>query len=168
MLKDDAGNTRSVPAEAVTVQADTVLPLVKLLLPKKGVADEVGSWKKVFGQATDDKGTGVDSVAVVAIEKRATGWYFFKATSKTWAKAATKGKAWKRAKAAVVDPSAKGAWVVRLTGSPQGHALRPRHGHRRGRQRLEAGHPQGGAHRFLISAGRPSDVAGVGRPGSRR
>lgn len=120
VLKDDAGNTRSVPAEAVTVQADTVLPLVKLLLPKKGVADEVGSWKKVFGQATDDKGTGVDSVAVVAIEKRATGWYFFKATSKTWAKAATKGKAWKRAKAAVVEPSAKGAWVVRLTGLRKG------------------------------------------------
>jgi hypothetical protein len=91
-----------------------------LLLPKKGVADEVGSWKKVFGQATDDKGTGVDSVAVMAIEKRATGWYFFNATSKTWAKAATKGKAWKRAKAAVVEPSAKGAWVVRLTGLRKG------------------------------------------------
>jgi hypothetical protein len=120
VLEDEAGNTRSVPAEAVTVQADTVLPLVKLVLPKKGVADEVSSWKKVFGQATDEKGTGVDVVAVMAIEKRATGWYYFKATSKTWAKAATKGKAWKRAKGAVVEPTAKGAWVVRLTGLRKG------------------------------------------------
>ena len=120
VLKDEAGNTRAVASEAVTVAADTVLPVVKLVLPKKGVADEVGSWKKLLGHATDDKGTGVASVSVVAIEKRATGWFFFKATSKTWAKAATKGKAWKRAKAAVVVPTAKGDWVVRLPGLRKG------------------------------------------------
>ena len=83
-------------------------PACQAAAAQEGRRRRGGSWKKVFGQATDDKGTGVDSVAVVAIEKRATGWYFFKATSKTWAKAATKGKAWKRAKAAVVEPSAKG------------------------------------------------------------
>jgi PKD repeat protein len=120
VLKDDAGNTRAVAAEAVTVEADTVVPVVKLVVPKKGVADEVGSWKKLLGHATDDKGTGVASVSVLAIEKRATGWYFFKATSKTWVKAATKGKAWKRAKAAVVVPTAKGDWAVRLTGLRKG------------------------------------------------
>jgi len=120
VLKDEAGNTRAVAAEAVTVAADTVLPVVKLVLPKKGVADEVGSWKKLLGHATDDKGTGVASVSVLAIEKRSTGWFFFKATSKTWAKAATKGKAWKRAKAAVVVPTAKGDWVVRLPGLRKG------------------------------------------------
>ncbi len=120
VLKDEAGNTRQVAAESVTVEADTVLPLVKLTLPKKGVADEVSSWKKLAGTASDDKGTGVDSVAVLAIEKRATGWFFYKATSKTWAKAATKAKAWKRAKAAVADPTAKGAWTVRLVGLRKG------------------------------------------------
>ena len=120
VLKDEAGNTRAVAAEAVTVEADTVLPVVKLVLPKKGVADEVGSWKKLLGHATDAKGTGVASVSVLAIEKRATGWFFFKATSKTWVKAATKGKAWKRAKAAVVVPTAKGDWVVRLAGLRKG------------------------------------------------
>jgi len=123
VLKDDAGNTRAVAAEAVTVEADTVLPVLKLVLPKKGVADEVGSWKKLVGHATDEKGTGVASVSVLAIEKRATGWFFFKATSKTWAKAATKGKAWKRAKAAVVVPTAKGDWVVRLSGLRKGTLL---------------------------------------------
>jgi PKD repeat protein len=120
VLKDDAGNTRAVAAQAVTVEAYTVVPVVKLVVPKKGVADEVGSWKKLLGHATDDKGTGVASVSVLAIEKRATGWYFFKATSKTWVKAATKGKAWKRAKAAVVVPTAKGDWAVRLTGLRKG------------------------------------------------
>ena len=59
-------------------------------------------------------------VAVLAIEKRATGWYFYKATTKTWVKAATKAKAWKRAKAAVADPTAKGAWTVRLAGLKKG------------------------------------------------
>ncbi len=101
-------------------QADLVAPVVKITKPKKGVADEVSSWKKLAGVATDDQGTGVVSVAVLAIEKRTSGWYFFKASSKTWLQAATKAKAWKRAKAAVVTPTAKGAWVVRLSGLKKG------------------------------------------------
>jgi hypothetical protein len=120
VLKDEAGNTRQVPAEPVTVASDTVVPLVKLTVPKKGVADEVSSWKKLTGTASDDKGTGVASVAVLAIEKRATGWFFYKGTTKKWAKAATKAKAWKRAKAAVTEPTAKGAWTVKLAGLRQG------------------------------------------------
>jgi hypothetical protein len=120
VVKDEAGNVRSIPAQPVTVRADTVLPVLKVTLPKKAVRDEVGAWKKLAGQATDTNGTGVDSVAVLAIEKRATGWYFYKGTSKTWLKVATKAKAWKRAKAAVVDPTAKGAWVVRLAGLKKG------------------------------------------------
>jgi hypothetical protein len=120
LLKDEAGNTRQVASDAVTVQADTVAPLVKLTLPKKGVADEVSSWKKLHGVATDVNGTGVVSVSVVAIEKRGTTWYFYKATTKSWGKAATKAKAWKRAKAAVVDPNAKGEWLVKLAGLRKG------------------------------------------------
>jgi hypothetical protein len=120
VLKDEAGNVRQVSAQAVQVNADTVVPVVKVTLPKKAVADEVGSWKKLTGKATDTNGTGVDSVAVAVIEKRGTTWYFYKATTKTWLKAATKGKAWKRAKAAVVDPTAKGEWTVRLKGLKQG------------------------------------------------
>ena len=120
LLKDEAGNTRQVGAPGVQVVADTVAPVVKVTLPRKGVADEVSSWKKLSGTATDDKGTGVASVSVAAIEKRATGWYFFKATTKTWSKAATKAKAWKRAKAAVLTPTAKGAWTTRLTGLRKG------------------------------------------------
>ena len=120
VLKDEAGNTRQVAAQGVLVQADTVLPVTTLTLPKKGVADEVSSWKKLVGTATDDKGTGVDEVAVRAIEKRATGWYFYKAGTKTWSKAPTKAKAWKRAKAATAEPSGKGVWTVRLVGLRMG------------------------------------------------
>jgi hypothetical protein len=120
ILKDDAGNTRQVPAPAVQVVADTVAPLVKLTLPKKGVADEVSSWKKVAGQATDTNGTGVASVALLAIEKRTGGWYFYKATSKSWGKTSTKAKAWKRAKAANATLTAKGNWTVRLSGLKKG------------------------------------------------
>jgi hypothetical protein len=61
-----------------------------------------------------------------AVEAWTAGWFFFKASSKTWAKAATKGKAWKRAKAAVVVPTAKGDWVVRLSALRKGTLfLRP-------------------------------------------
>ena len=78
ILKDEAGNVRQVAAQPVNVQADTVLPTVKVKLPKKAIRDEVSAWKKVIGTAADINGTGVDSVAVMAIEKRGDSWYFFK------------------------------------------------------------------------------------------
>jgi hypothetical protein len=119
VLKDEAGNTRQVNAPAVSIERDAVAPVVKLLPPKKNT-DEVGSWKKLLGQATDEKGTGVMSVSVWAIEKRTKGWYFYKAAAKTWVKATTKAKAWKRAKAAVTTVNQKNEWSVRLSGLRQG------------------------------------------------
>jgi hypothetical protein len=120
VLRDEAGNTSLVSATEVTVNADTVLPVVKIKLPRKAIRDEVSSWKKVTGKATDTNGTGVDFVTVKAIEKRATGWFFYKPAAKTWVRTATKGQAWSRAKAAVVDPSALGVWSVRLAGLKKG------------------------------------------------
>ena len=120
LLADEAGNTREVAAQPVTVKADTVVPVVKIKLPRKAVRDEVSAWKRVAGTASDLNGTGVDTVAVRAIEKRATGWFFYKASTKTWLKAATKGKAWLRSRPAVVDPTAAGAWAVRLAGLKKG------------------------------------------------
>ena len=123
IVKDEAGNTRQVPAQAVTVKADTVGPVVSITLPRKAIRDEVSAWKKVTGKSSDVNGTGVDTVAVRAIEKRATGWFFYKAASKTWVKAPTKGKAWLRSKPAVVDAAASGAWTVRLAGLKKGTLL---------------------------------------------
>ncbi len=120
VLKDEAGNTGQVAAQGVIVQADVVKPVASLKLPRKAVRDEVGSWKKLLGTATDTNGTGVASVAVLAIEKRATGWYFYKATTKAWLAAATKAKAWKRAKAATATLGDKGAWQTRLAGLKKG------------------------------------------------
>ena len=81
----------------------------------------MGSWKKLAGTATDAKGTGVDS--------RRRRWPSRSARpagtstrppARPGSKAATKAKAWKRAKAAVADPTAKGAWIVRLAGLKKG------------------------------------------------
>jgi PKD domain-containing protein len=123
VLKDEAGNTGQVAALGVLVSADTVVPVVKLTLPKKAVADEVSSWKRVLGTATDAQGTGVAGASVLAIEKRGAAWWFYKATAKTWVKAATKAKAWTRAKAAVATVDAKGHWAVRLSGLKKGTLL---------------------------------------------
>ncbi len=120
IVRDEAGNTTQIAAQAVTVKADTVAPVVKIMQPRKAIRDEVSAWKKVIGTSSDVNGTGVDTVSVRAIEKRATGWFFYKASAKTWVKAATKAKAWKRSKPAVVDPAASGAWTVRLAGLKKG------------------------------------------------
>ncbi len=119
VLKDEAGNTRQVASPAVLIERDVVAPVVKLQPPKKQTHD-VGSWKKLLGTATDTNGTGVVSVSVWAIEKRTKGWYFYKGVAKTWVKADSKAKAWKRAKAAVTTTNAKAEWSVRLSGLRQG------------------------------------------------
>ena len=119
VLKDEAGNTRQVASPAVLIERDVVAPVVKLQPPKKHTHD-VGSWKKLLGTATDTNGTGVVSVSVWAIEKRTNGWYFYKGVAKTWVKADSKAKAWKRAKAAVTTTNAKAEWSVRLSGLRQG------------------------------------------------
>ena len=142
---DPQGRGRQRPpvdAQAVTVNADTVAPVVKIAVPKTAVPDEVGSWKKPHGKATDANGTGVDPVSVRAIEKRATGWYFYQATAKTWVKVGTKTKAWSRAKAAVADPTSKGAWTVRIVGLKKGTLFVRATATDLVRQRLEAGHPK--------------------------
>ena len=120
VIKDEAGNTGQVAAPAVVVTADTVRPVVTVKMPGKAVADEVSSWKRVSGTATDSKGTGVAGASVRAIEKRTGGWVFYKATTKTWVKVATKARAWKRALAVPATLDAKGAWVARLAGLRKG------------------------------------------------
>jgi hypothetical protein len=119
VLKDEAGNTRQVAAPAVIIERDVVAPVVTLLPPKKNV-NAVSSWRKLFGTAADEKGTGVASVSVWAIEKRTKGWYFYKATSQSWVKTTTKAKAWKGAKAAVTTVNPKNEWSVRLVGLRKG------------------------------------------------
>jgi hypothetical protein len=120
LLKDEAGNTSQVGAQGVQVVADTVKPVAKVTLPKKAVRDEVSSWKRVAGTATDVHGTGVAGASLVAIEKRGSAWWFYKAASKTWVKAATKAKAWKRATAVAAAVNSKGVWVARLVALKKG------------------------------------------------
>ena len=79
------------------------------------------SWRTVKGTAKD-AGVGTASVALLAIEKRGDTWFAYSATTKTWTKAGTKGKAWKKAVAVagVMDAS---SWKARLTGLRQGKLL---------------------------------------------
>jgi hypothetical protein len=123
ILKDEAGNTGAVDAQPVTVKADIVAPVVRITLPNRAVRADVSAWRQVHGKATDTNGTGVDTVSVRAIEKRGTAWYFYKSTTKTWVKAATRGRAWQRSKPVVVHPAATGAWAARLAGLKKGTLL---------------------------------------------
>ena len=79
------------------------------------------SWKTIKGTAKD-AGVGTASVAVVAIQKRGSAWYAYSATTKKWAKAATKGKAWKKA-VAVAATLDKSDFKVRLAGLRTGKLM---------------------------------------------
>ena len=121
VLKDEAGNVRQVAAQAVTVQRRHRAARGQGHPAQEGGRRRGGLLEEAHRQGhRHQRHRRRHASPSSAIEKRGTGWYFYKATTKTWLKAATKAKAWKRAKAAVADPTAKGDWVVRLAGLKQG------------------------------------------------
>src|SRR5207342_996651 len=94
-ITDEAGIPADIPTSAVVVSADTTGPKVRLTVPS--AKHSVKAWKTLRGKATD-AGTGVKSVWLKAVEKRKAGWFGYNAATHTWVKAATKTKAFKKAK----------------------------------------------------------------------
>ncbi len=116
---DEAGNTSKTAADPITVTVDSDGPTVSIAKPK--AAAKVTSWRTVKGKAKD-AGVGTASVALTAVQKRGTQWFGYSATSRTWIKAGTKAKAWKKA-VAVAGVLDQGAWKARLKGLRKGKLL---------------------------------------------
>src|SRR5215213_4011110 len=95
-IKDEAGNPKVLPDSSVVVTDDTTAPRVRLTLPR--AKHSVRAWKTLRGKATDAQ-TGVKSVRLKAVEKRGGSWFGYKATTRSWVKAATKARAFTRARA---------------------------------------------------------------------
>jgi hypothetical protein len=116
---DEAGNSSKTAADPITVTVDGAGPAVTIAKPR--AAAKVRSWRTVKGTAKD-AGVGTASVALRAVEKRGDTWFAYSATTGTWSKAGTKGKAWKKA-VAVAGVMDKGTWKARLKGLRQGKLL---------------------------------------------
>jgi hypothetical protein len=118
-LTDEAHNsTAPIVTSAVVVTADTVAPVVRLLLPR--AKHSVKAWTTLRGKATDTNGTGVKVVSLRAVEKRGTAWYGYQATTKRWVKAATMAKAFARSRALSLHTSSTNVWAGKLAGLRKG------------------------------------------------
>lgn len=117
-LKDEAGNTSTVAAGTVAVATDATAPVVKFRYPKKP-RNVVKKWRTLHGTVTD-AGVGAKQVQLKAIEKRGRAWYAYKPTTHRWVKAGTMRRAWTRAGAALITPSATGTWGERVVGLRKG------------------------------------------------
>jgi hypothetical protein len=112
-LTDEADNTSDpIATQAVVVSTDTVAP--KVTIAKAKPAHAVKAWRTLRGKATDRAGTGVKSVWLKAVEKRRAGWFGYNAATHTWAKAATKTKAFKKAKPFTRTTNAQHRWTAKL------------------------------------------------------
>lgn len=113
---DEAGNSSKTAADKITVTVDGDGPAVTIAKPK--AAAKVRSWRTIKGTAKD-AGVGTATVALSAIQKRGDTWFGYSATTRTWVKAGTKAKAWKKAVAVagVMDAS---SWKARLRGLRKG------------------------------------------------
>jgi hypothetical protein len=111
-LSDEAHNlSGDLSTSAVIVSVDKTGPTVKLTLPS--ARHSVKAWKTLRGTATD-AGTGVKNVWLKAVEKRRSGWFGYNAVTHTWVKAATKKKAFSKAKPIVRTTNAQHQWTARL------------------------------------------------------
>jgi 5'-nucleotidase len=110
-LTDEAGNSAPESTSEVVVTTDTARPTLKVTVPK--AKHSVQAWKTVRGKATDAQ-TGVKSVWLKAVEKRGAAWYGYNATTHAWVKAASKAKAFKKAKAFNRTTNDLGRWTAKL------------------------------------------------------
>lgn len=110
-LTDEAGNSAPFSTSEVVVSADTNGPKVKLTLPT--AKHSVKAWKTLRGKATDAQ-TGVKSVWLKAVEKRGAAWFGYNANTHVWVKAASKAKAFKKAKAFHRTTNAQHQWKAKL------------------------------------------------------
>jgi hypothetical protein len=118
-LTDEAQKSTPYDLAPVTVSVDSVKPTVRLVKPAKRIRPEVSSWVRLHGKAADGAGTGVRVVKLRLVEKRGGAWFGYKATTKSWVKAATKAGALDKSRAAAVKP-VDGAWRYRVRGLAKG------------------------------------------------
>jgi hypothetical protein len=118
-LTDEAHNASAALATSdVTVAADAVAPVVKLLLAT--AKHSVTAWRTLKGKASDTAGTGVKRVSLRAVEKRGTVWYSYKAATKTWVKAGSRAKAFAKSRALSMVTTASHSWAGKLSGLRKG------------------------------------------------
>jgi hypothetical protein len=118
-LQDEAGNTTTDDATAVTVIVDKIAPKLSLTIPRFGLK-KVRSWKTLKGKVTD-AGIGMGKVRIRVVEKRGTVWYSYLPLKKVWVRGgSTRVKAMKLAGLARVAPSVTGAWQFRLVNLRKG------------------------------------------------
>lgn len=116
-ITDEAGNAAVVPTSAVSVTADTTGPKVTVTVPS--ARHSVRAWRTLRGTATD-AGTGVRTVSLKAVEKRAGHWYGYNAVTRAWVRATSRTKAFAKARAFRRRPDSLGRWSASLAGLAKG------------------------------------------------
>ena len=117
--EDQAHNVATFPLSAVTVNVDSVAPVVKLLFSKMN-RHSVRVWRLLRGKATDTSGTGVKKVHLRAVEKRGTRWFGYRPATKTWVKAASRAAAFKKGRAFALTTNLRHQWAATLAGLRKG------------------------------------------------
>jgi hypothetical protein len=116
-LENEHGRSAEKTAGTLKVKLDDTAPQVWITTPKK--SNRVSSWKTIKGTGRDRNGTGLARVRIAVVQLRATTVYFYRFTTKRWAKLTTdnppaSGMKW-------VKASSNGAWKVSVSGLRKGH-----------------------------------------------
>ena len=83
LIADKYGNTTAISLPVVHVLDDRSKPKVKIIKPAKPA--KASSWRVIRGTASD-RGSGVEGVVVLAMEKRGAYWWAYDARHHKWLK----------------------------------------------------------------------------------
>lgn len=113
-LTDEAGNTGAwATTSAVDVVADTAAPTTTLRVPAR--ADRAASWSTLRGVLDDGAGVGARAATVRVAQLRRGAWYGYRAPSRTWVRATSRGGALTAARGAA-RPTATDRWALPVSG----------------------------------------------------
>jgi hypothetical protein len=84
-LTDQYGNVGTVSLSPVTISNDSTAPVVHITRPASAMRSRIAGWRVIHGTATDT-GTGVQSAAVMVLQKRSGVWYAYSFGSHKWLK----------------------------------------------------------------------------------
>ena len=98
---------------------DTVAPRVRLVRPTSH-RFRVSAWRTLRGRTSDGSGSGVRYATLRVVEKRHGSWFAYRASTHTWVRAGTRGRAVRRADATRLVPSSSGRFHERVVGLRRG------------------------------------------------
>jgi hypothetical protein len=112
-LTDEFGIAATISLSPVTVNLDTLAPIIRVVPPPRPRSDRIAGWRVVHGTVSD-VGSGVRRIFVTLLQRRGDTWYYYRFGKGIWVKGrGSEAMTFTAARAGAVRPGSDGRWQTR-------------------------------------------------------